>query len=478
MKISIVRCYSLMTADAQRDVFEPPPSGYRKVILTTNIAESSITVPDVSYVIDFCLTKVLVTDTATNFSSLRLVWASKANCRQRAGRVGRLRSGRVYRMVTKAFYQQQMQEFGIPEMLRQPLQNSVLRAKELGMGSPVDILALALSPPNLSDIQNTILLLKEVGALFPTVDGVYDEKDGDITFWGTIMSHLPIDTRLGRLIILGFVFNLLDEAIIIGECSGIANLILQRTNHYISHTFPAAGLSVRGLYDDAGRGRRFEAFWMHYVFADGSGSDLVAIWRIYLTYLNMCENSHQQDSAIQWAKRFHVSLRSLKEMHLLVQDLRLRCKKFGLQPIPRDSSHQINDMEKKIIFQVIIAGAFYPNYFMRSKNATPEPDRDVFQAISGRDPCRTVFFTNYTPCYMGELYTRRIKELFQEANIPPENMEVNFQHGSQKVFVTFNHDDCCDNSSKLCSVPGRVKTEVYKAVRMRLNQLTRPLRIM
>lgn len=217
MKLFIVRCFSLMTPDAQRDVFAPPPPGFRKIILATNIAESSITVPDVSYVIDFCLTKVLVTDTATNFSSLRLTWASKANCRQRAGRVGRLRSGRVYRMVHKLFYKTNMTEFGVPEMLRLPLQNSVLKAKLLDIAPPMEMLALALSPPNLSDIKNTILLLKEVGALFPTVDGVYSEVDGDLTYWGSIMSRLPLDTRLSRLIILGYVFNLLDEAIIIGD---------------------------------------------------------------------------------------------------------------------------------------------------------------------------------------------------------------------------------------------------------------------
>lgn len=56
-------------------------------------------------VIDFCLTKSLVTDTATNFSSLQLHWASRANCRQRAGRAGRVMNGRVYRMVSKDFYE-------------------------------------------------------------------------------------------------------------------------------------------------------------------------------------------------------------------------------------------------------------------------------------------------------------------------------------------------------------------------------------
>nr|XP_016995353.2 probable ATP-dependent RNA helicase spindle-E [Drosophila takahashii] len=456
IKVFIVRCFSLMTPENQRDVFQPPPPGYRKIILTTNIAESSITVPDVSYVIDFCLTKVLVTDTATSFTSLRLTWASKANCRQRAGRVGRLRSGRVYRMVTKSFYQMGMSEFGIPEMLRLPLQNSVLRAKELEMDSPVDILALALSPPNLSDVKNTILLLKEVGALFLTVDGVYNELDGDITYWGTIMSRLPLDTRLSRLIILGYVFNLLEEVIII-----------------------AAGLSMRGLYVNEGaRNQGGDSFWMHYIFADGSGSDLVAIWRVYLTYLNMVEVGHEQESAIRWAKRFHVSLRSLKEMHLLVQELRTRCTNLGLIPFTVDPSQRMGDREKSIILKVIIAGAFYPNYFMRSKGVCVEPERDMYQVISGHDPCRTVYFTNYKPGYMGELYTRRIKELFREAKIPPENIEVTFQHGSQKVFVTFRHDDCNADSSSLVNVSGRIASEVYKAVRMRVDRLQRPIRIM
>ncbi|EDW97399.1 probable ATP-dependent RNA helicase spindle-E [Drosophila yakuba] len=460
VKVFIVRCFSLMTPENQRDVFHPPPPGFRKIILTTNIAESSITVPDVSYVIDFCLTKVLVTDTATNFSSLRLTWASKANCRQRAGRVGRLRSGRVYRMVNKSFYQREMSEFGIPEMLRLPLQNSVLRAKELEMGSPVEILALALSPPNLSDIQNTILLLKEVGALFLTVDGVYNAMDGDVTYWGTIMSRLPLDPRLSRLIILGYVFNLLEEAIIM-----------------------AAGLSMRGLYVHEGSSSRstraqFDSFWMHYIFADGSGSDLVAIWRVYLTYLNMVEIGHEQESAIRWANRFHVSLRSLKEMHLLVQELRVRCTNLGLIPFSVNPSQIMDDREKSFILKVIIAGAFYPNYFTRSKEMWNEHDRHIYQTISGHDPCRTVYFTNFGPSCMGELYTRRIKDFFHDARIPPENMDVTFQPGSEKVFVTFKQDDCVADSSKLVSVPGRVQSEVYKAVRMRLSCMQRIIRIM
>lgn len=185
-----------------------------------------------------------------------------------------------------------------------------------------------------------------------------------------------------------------------------------------------------------------------------------------------------RESAEQWARRFNVNLRSLKEMHLMVQELRQRCISLNLQPMPYKSSLNWSDRERPIILKVIIAGAFYPNYFMRTNKANRDNDRDVYQAISGKDPCRTVFFTQYEPRYMGELYTRRIKELFIGAKIPPENIDVTFQHGTEKIFVTFKQDDDDRDVSKVVKVPGRVMTEVYKAVRMRLENLSRPLRVM
>ncbi|ALC40893.1 spn-E [Drosophila busckii] len=444
-KITIVKCHSLMAPDVQAEVFQPPLPGHRKVILTTNIAESSITVPDVSYVIDFCLVKVLHIDTATNFTSLRLEWASKVNCRQRAGRVGRVRSGRVYRMVTKAFYVHEMKEFGLPEMLRAPLQNAVIRAKLLEMGRPSELLALAMSPPNLSDVQNTVLLLKEVGALFPTVDGIYDELDGDLSYWGKIMSRLPLDVRLSRLIILGYIFNCLDEAIII-----------------------AAGMSVRSIFLFSKRGEINNAFWMQQTFCDGSESDLVAIWRVYKAYLNMCQDRMFKEAEGQWARRFGLNLSSVKEMHLMVQVLRKRCALMNLHVMPFEACQNWNDQDKAIILNVIIAGAFYPNYFVRTNKSSVEQERSVYQTICGHDPCRTVFFSNFVPRAMGELYTRRIKELFAQLKIPRDNMDVTFQSGSEKVFVTFKESADNGESSMAAQAPGRVMSEVYKAVRMRL----------
>ena len=127
-KWDIVILHSSITSEEQQRIFHKPPYGYRRLILSTNIAESSITVPDVKYgllnynrkdffykaaifnfvfflVIDFCLVKHLVTDPHTNFQCLELKWASKVNCEQRAGRTGRVMDGRVYRLVPQLFYE-------------------------------------------------------------------------------------------------------------------------------------------------------------------------------------------------------------------------------------------------------------------------------------------------------------------------------------------------------------------------------------
>lgn len=109
-----------------------------------------------------------------------------------------------------------MDEFSTPEMLRCPLENVVLKAKLLDMGPPPEILGLAMSPPNLSDIHNTILTLKEVGALYKNVNGVYSVQDGDLSHMGRIMAALPLNIRLSRLIVFGYIFSILDDAIIIG----------------------------------------------------------------------------------------------------------------------------------------------------------------------------------------------------------------------------------------------------------------------
>lgn len=104
-------------------------------------------------------------------------------------------------------------------MCRSPLENVILKAKQLEMGPPCKIISLAMDRPTMFDLRNTILLLKETGALLRTCDGVYLDEDGDMTFIGRIMATLPVNVNVAKLVVLGYCFSVLSECIIIGEAN-------------------------------------------------------------------------------------------------------------------------------------------------------------------------------------------------------------------------------------------------------------------
>lgn len=115
-------------------------------------------------VIDFCLTKSNCVDTRTNFNSLRTTWASISQCTQRQGRTGRVGDGYVFRMIPVEFYRR-LEQNSLPEMQISSLENVILRVKKFNMGSPRELLCLALDPPSISGIERAVANLKEVSCL-------------------------------------------------------------------------------------------------------------------------------------------------------------------------------------------------------------------------------------------------------------------------------------------------------------------------
>jgi ATP-dependent RNA helicase TDRD9 len=98
---------------------------------------------------------------------------------------------------------------------RCPIENIVLKCKKLNMGEPRATLLLALQPPKTSDVEMAITTLKEVGALTTTVHGVVTRYDGDLTFVGKILESLPINVKLGKLLVLGHAFGCLESCLVI-----------------------------------------------------------------------------------------------------------------------------------------------------------------------------------------------------------------------------------------------------------------------
>lgn len=196
--------HSSMKTEDQKSVFKLLKQK-RKIILATNIAESSITVPDVVYVIDSGREKSKTYDSLSHSSSLKVQWISKASANQRKGRAGRMRDGFVFRVYSKDRYNSMLNET-IPELLRNSISEICLQSKLL-VGESVRIeefLGRCIAKPSQVSIRQSIKLLQSLGAL---------DKDEQLTAMGRLLAAMPVDARYGKMIIYSIVFRCIDPVI-------------------------------------------------------------------------------------------------------------------------------------------------------------------------------------------------------------------------------------------------------------------------
>ncbi|CAE7217436.1 spn-E [Symbiodinium sp. CCMP2456] len=226
LALRIFAMHSMIPREEQEEVFRPPPAGTCHVVLASNVAESSLTLPSVSGVIDMSLRRSLEYDPRRLISCLVTTWCSQSSCKQRSGRAGRTMPGRAVRMVTRAFFEDEMIEFDPPDMLSAPLTKLFLQAKQLciklkhiqqkgiipkgidvQLTSPTVLLKQLVSPPATELVEAAITELSDVGA----VDSNHEEAL--ITPLGHICMAIPCELRLCRLIYFGLMLNCAPDAI-------------------------------------------------------------------------------------------------------------------------------------------------------------------------------------------------------------------------------------------------------------------------
>ncbi|XP_008211194.1 probable ATP-dependent RNA helicase spindle-E [Nasonia vitripennis] len=444
-KWDIVILHSSITSEEQNKIFLAPPKGCRRIILSTNIAESSITINNIKYVIDFCLTKQLVTDPGTNFQCLELTWASKANCEQRAGRTGRVMDGRVYRLIPKSCYQHLPSE-GDPEIVRAPLENLVLQTKLLDMGEPKAVLALAIDPPDLTNLERTVLLLKESGGLLDKPN-MFNRFDGELTDLGRIMAALPMDTHLAKLIALGHAFGVLRDTIVM-----------------------AAAMAVKPMFSNPFQ-KRMEAYYAKVHWADGSTSDCLTFLNAFKVWQrniasNYIKKKHHTERT--WAKTNFLQVRVLHEVDYLVHELTMRLERLGIKETEGTNKVVTDEVDRSFVLKIVIAGAFYPNYFIRNQTSGINIDETQgTKALGGLDPTRTVFLQGWNPEQPGKLYAKRIQEIFKDV-VPAHDQTVVEFDGSHRIYLMFNDDKAYHKKKeKVAKIPGKVSLSVYKALKLR-----------
>jgi ATP-dependent RNA helicase DHX57 len=267
---------SLQSAEQKR-VFPPAPPGKRKVICATNVAETSITIEDIVAVIDSGRVKETSFDAANGMTRLEEVWASRAACKQRRGRAGRVRAGTCYKLYTKQAETTKMAERPDPEILRVPLEQLCLSVKAMGVSDVPSFLSRAITPPSTLAVSGALSTLRRMGAL----DGT------ELTALGRHLSCIPADLRCGKLLVYGAVFGCLDA------CLTIASILTARSP-FVS---PPA--------------RRDEAKTARLAFAPGGQGDLLCDLRAFELWSQKRADGTPTSTLRQWCDTNFLSTQTL-----------------------------------------------------------------------------------------------------------------------------------------------------------------------
>lgn len=189
-KLLVLPIYSQMPADLQAKIFDRAPPGVRKVIVATNIAETSLTVDGIMYVVDAGFSKLKVYNPRMGMDTLQITPISQANASQRAGRAGRTGPGKAYHLYTEQAFKDEFYIQTIPEIQRTNLANTVLLLKSLGVKDLLDF--DFMDPPPQDVITTSLFDLWALGAL---------NHVGDLTELGRSMTPFPMEPSLAKILI-------------------------------------------------------------------------------------------------------------------------------------------------------------------------------------------------------------------------------------------------------------------------------------
>lgn len=312
--------YSTLPPNAQQKIFEPaPPPSYpggppgRKVVVATNIAETSLTINGIVYVIDPGFAKQKVYNPRIRVESLLVSPISRASAQQRAGRAGRTQPGKCFRLYTeKAFQELQPQTY--PEILRSNLGSVVLQLKKLGIDDLVHF--DFMDPPAPETLMRALELLNYLGAL---------DDEGNLTDVGACMAEFPLDPQLSKMLIASTQYGCSNEVLTICSLLSVPNVFVR----------PKEAQQA----------------------ADEAKSNFAHISGDHLTLLNVYHEYLRQNKDSNWCYEHFVNSRALKQATSIREQLLRIMVRFELPMVsPAFNSPQ---------YYVSIRKAILAGFFMR-----------------------------------------------------------------------------------------------------------------
>lgn len=291
------------------------------------MAETSITIEDIVAVIDTGRVKETTFDPTTNMVRLEEVWASRAACKQRRGRAGRVQAGKCYKLFTRNA-EMKMLERPEPEIRRVPLEQLCLSVKAMGIHNVPEFIAGALTPPDSLAVDGAISLLGRMGAL----DG------NELTALGRHLSMIPADLRCGKLLVYGSIFGCLDA------CLTMASILTVRSPFVSPH------------------GKRDEAKAARAPFGAGGQGDLIADLRAYDQFIQS-RHSLPHRELRRWCETNFLSMNTLNDITSNRSQYVSSLKDIGFLPFNATSvaldSMNANSSSDALL-RALIAGSFNP----------------------------------------------------------------------------------------------------------------------
>ncbi|CAM0872926.1 unnamed protein product [Alopecurus aequalis] len=221
--VKVVPLYSTLPPAMQQKIFDPAPPPLkeggpagRKIVVSTNIAETSLTIDGIVYVIDPGFSKQKVYNPRIRVESLLVSPISKASAHQRAGRAGRTQPGKCFRLYTEKSFNGDLQEQTYPEILRSNLANTVLTLKKLGIDDLVHF--DFMDPPAPETLMRALEVLNYLGAL---------DDEGNLTPLGEMMSEFPLDPQMSKMLVISPRYNCSNEILSVSAMLSVPNCFLR-----------------------------------------------------------------------------------------------------------------------------------------------------------------------------------------------------------------------------------------------------------
>ncbi|XP_045818872.1 pre-mRNA-splicing factor ATP-dependent RNA helicase DEAH1-like [Trifolium pratense] len=322
-ELIICPIYANLPTELQAKIFEPTPEGARKVVLATNIAETSLTIDGIKYVIDPGFCKMKTYNPRTGIESLLVTPISKASAMQRAGRSGRTGPGKCFRLYTSHSFQNDLDDNTSPEIQQTNLANVVLTLYSLGIEYEKLLRFEFMDPPPADAIKKAMELLYNLGAL---------NGQGKLTKVGRRMAEFPLDPMLSKMIVASEKYKCSDEIISIAAMLSVGNSIFYRPKDKQVHA------------DNARMN-----------FHTGDVGDHIA-------HLNVYNSWKENNYSSQWCYENYIQVRSMKR----ARDIRDQLGGL-LERVEIESTSNSNDLDA--IKKSILSG-FFPHAAKLQKNGT------------------------------------------------------------------------------------------------------------